>query len=100
MRSPRDRSIEAVARRERRDLDRAARDAQRLAVEQVRRWNRTYSLREIGLVLGVGTSTTHRWVTAQAWPALQLAQVLVDRADEYQKRLQHNAQATNRSKNQ
>jgi len=100
VRSPRDRSIEAVARRERQDLDRAARDAQRLAVEQVRRWNRTYSLREIGLVLGVGTSTTHRWVTAQAWPALQLAQVLVDRADEYQKRLQHNAQATNRSKNQ
>ena len=48
MRSPRDRSIEAVARRERQDLDRAARDAQRLAVEQVRRWNRTYSLREIG----------------------------------------------------
>lgn len=89
-----------MARRERQDLDRAARDAQRLAVEQVRRWNRTYSLREIGLVLGVGTSTTHRWVTAQAWPALQLAQVLVDRADEYQKRLQHNAQATNRSKNQ
>jgi hypothetical protein len=97
MRSPRDRSIEAVARRERQDLDRTARDTQRLAVEQVRRWNRTYSLREIGLVLGVGTSTTHRWVTAQAWPALQLAQVLVDRADEYQKRLEHNAHATTRS---
>ena len=98
MRSPRDRSIEAVARQERQDLDRAARDTQRLAVEQVRGWNRRYSLREIGLVLGVGTSTTHRWVTAQAWPALQLAQVVVDRADEYQRRLQHNAAVTNRSK--
>ena len=87
-----------MARRTREQLDRAARDTQRLAVEQVRRWHRDYSLREIGLVLGVGTSTTHRWVTAQAWPALQLAQVVVDRADEYRNRLQHNAAATTRSK--
>ena len=96
MRSPRDRSIEAVARRTREQLDQAARDTQRMAVEQVRRWHRTYSLREIAVVLGVGTSTTHRWVTAQAWPELQLAQDLLRRADQLLRNLNHNREVNNR----
>ena len=96
MRSPRDRSIDAVARQTRDRVAKTMREAQSQAVAQVLRWHRDYSLREIGLVLGRGTSSVHRWVGGESMPDLSVAQEILRRADQLTRNLKHNREVTDR----
>lgn len=81
MRSPRDRSMQATTYRQR---------GPAVALAVVQRWRKTYSIREIALVLDVGQATVDRWSRSEAEPCRRVAQDICERADLYLRRLEHN----------
>ncbi len=94
MRSPRDRSLSHVDRLMRQAIERHDRQLQQRAVAVVAEWRKTYSLREVALVLGVSRMTISRWETGETMPNVETAQDLVNRADLYLRRLNHNKEVS------
>lgn len=90
MRSPRDRSLDHVARLMRGELARHDRRIQEQARRLVLGWLRSYSYREVAQAVGVAVATVQRWEAGHAMPAIERAQVLLDRADQYVEHLKHN----------